>query len=137
MSADFINGLGARGPQLREAYGAGSRPPVGGGQGPAEAGALPKEDAPGALSEGFHPTSEVGETPQDQQAGEARASQFSSAWGASPSPGVSAGQLTVQGAENTAVPHQVHGVSGGQHVSAGGPEAGFSEATVFKSGPPS
>lgn len=136
MSADFINGLGSRGPQFREAYGVGSRPAVGAGE--KTAGVSSVSQNQGATeTEGFSPTSEAGETQQDRQAGEARASQFSSAWGpVPPSSNVSAGQLSIQGAENTGVAHQVHGVNNGQHVGAAGPDAGFSEATVYKSGPP-
>ncbi len=136
MSSDFINGLGPRGPQFRETYGVGTRPTTGAGEKTAGASSVSQGQGP-SETEGFSPTSEVGETHQDRQAGEARASQFSSAWGSIPaSSNVSAGQLSIQGAENTSVAHQVHGANNGQHVGAGGPEAGFSEATVYKSGPP-
>ena len=134
MSADFINSLGARGPQLREAFGAGQRPTIGG----ADKTNQPNEATHGAGSssgvEGFAPTSEAGETNQDRQAGEARASQIFSAWAPTQSgAGASAGQLNIQGGENTAITHQVHSVQNGQHAGTAGPEAGFSEATTYSS----
>lgn len=134
MSADFINGIGARGPQIRESYGAGPRPALGAGEKTGEISGG-SQAAPG-VAEGFSPTSEAGESSQDRAAGEATASQFSSAWGPA-SQGAVGGSLKVEGAANTAIPHQVHGVQNGQHVGSGGPDAGFSEATVYKSGPPS
>jgi hypothetical protein len=85
--------------------------------------------------EGFAPTSEAGESAQDAQAGQARASEIFAAWGAGSTPAASAGLLTVQGAENTAV-NQVHGVQNGSHVGSQGPDAGFSGATVYSSKPP-
>lgn len=126
--SDMINGIGARGPS---AYGVGV-PRSPGSPGANEATG-PAEAAPAAAPEGFTPTAEARETAQDTQAGESRASEIFSAWGPTPTP--SAGQLSVQGAENTAV-NQVHGVQNGQHVGSQGPDAGFSQATVYSTKPP-
>ena len=106
MSADFINGIGARGPQIRESYGAGPRPALGAGEKTGEASG--GSQAASGVAEGFSPTSEAGESSQDRAAGEATASQFSSAWGPA-SQGAVGGTLKVEGAGNTAIPHQVHG----------------------------
>lgn len=130
--SDFINGLGSRG----AAYGLGAARPTGAPAGGAPAGAASEATETPAVGgvEGFAPTPEAGESKQETQAGEATASQFASLW-AGASAGASAGQLQVQGAENTTV-NQVHGVQNGQHVGSGGPEAGFSAATVYSSKPP-
>jgi hypothetical protein len=134
MSADFINGIGSRSSGLREAYGPGSRqtpPATSGGDGAGTVAA-----GPSAAPEGFTPTPEAGESKQDTQAGEARASQIFAAWGASsPPPAASAGQLDIQGGDNTAV-NQVHSVQNGQHASSQGPDAGFTGGTVFSPKPP-
>ena len=130
MSADFINGIGSRGPGIREAYGLGARPQVGGSGGAAGEAPPASETSPASGVEGFAPTPEAKETNQDRQAGEARASQIFSAWGPAPgTPSPSGGQLSIQGGENTAV-HQVHGAQG-----SSGPGNGFSEATVYKQTP--
>lgn len=133
--SDFINGLGMRGPA---SIGFGATRQTGGVGASAPTAQTSPTSAGSSLTqaEGFSPTSEAGESPQDTQAGEARASEIFSAWApvaseASPS----AGQLQITGAENTAV-NQVHGVSGGQYIGTQGPEAGFSGATVFSSKPP-
>ncbi len=137
MSADFINSLGARSPQLRESFGVGQRPPVGGADKANQPSDASSSTASPSKVEGFTPTSEAGETNQDRQAGEARASQIFSAWAPTqPGPSASAGQLNIQGAENTATTHQVHSVQNGQHTGTAGPEAGFSEATTYSSRPP-
>ncbi len=137
MSADFINGLGARSPQLRESYGAGARPPVGGAESAPQTGETASNTQAPSRVEGFSPTSEAGETNQDRQAGEARASQIFSAWGPSQAgPSASAGTLDVQGAENTSVSHQVHSVQNGQHVGNSEAASGFTEATTYSSRPP-
>ena len=131
--SDLINGLGARG---AAAYGLGATRPTGAAAGAAPAGAANETaGAPAAGGvENFAPTAEAGESKQDTQAGEAAASAFASVW-ASGAASANAGQLQVQGAENTTV-NQVHGVQNGQHVGSGGPEAGFSAATVYSSKPP-
>lgn len=133
--SDLINGLGARG---ASAYGLGATRPAGptAGATPTQTGSETTGAAPASLVEGFSPTVEAGESKQEAQAGEAAASQFASQWSAGgTAPVPSAGQLQVQGAENTTV-NQVHGVKDGQHVGSGGPEPGFSGATVFSSRPP-
>ncbi len=130
--SDFINGLGSRGPS---AYGVGAPRPTGAaakGEATAPGGDANPASAASA-GEAFSPTSEAGESKQDTQAGEARASVIFAAWGSAPSAaGVGAGQLQIQGAENTSV-NQVHGVQNGQHVGSQGPDAGFSGGTVFSS----
>jgi hypothetical protein len=132
--SDFINGLGARGPS---AYGLGAPRTAGatGAAGEAPKGGAQAEAA--ETTEGFSPTSEAGESNQDTQAGVARASQIFSAWAPTAAAATpSAGQLDIQGGENTSV-NQVHGVQNGQHVGSQGPDAGFSQATVYSSKPPS
>jgi nucleoid-associated protein YgaU len=130
--SDMINGIGVRGPST---YGVGAARAVG-SPAAAQAPGTTQETAPALSTEGFAPSSEAQETQQDTQAGEARASQIFSAWAPPPAaPGASAGQLDIQGLENTAV-NQVHGVQNGQHVGMQGPESGFSQATVYSSRPP-
>lgn len=137
MSADFINSLGARGPQLRESFSAGQRPAIGAADKANQAGDASSSAGSPSTVEGFAPTSEVGESSQDRQAGEARASEIFSAWApAQAGPSASAGQLKIQGGENTAISHQVHSTQNGQHAGTAGPEAGFSEATTYSSRPP-
>ena len=134
MSADFINGIGSRSPA--SLYGVGPARGPGGAGAAKETGNAPQEAPAAGAAEGFAPTTEVAESKQDTQAGEAAASQFSAAWSSGGAQQVpSAGQLQVQGAENTTI-NQVHGVKDGQHVGTGGAEAGFSAPTVYSSRPP-
>lgn len=130
LMSDFINGLGSRGPSV---YGVGAPRPAG-NTGKSEGAGLAGETtaaAPSVAAEAFSPTSEAGESKQDTQAGEARASEIFSAWAPSAAqPSANAGQLRIQGQENTSV-QQVHGVQNGQHVSSQGPEGGFTGATVY------
>lgn len=135
MSADFINGIGGRGPNVRETVA--SRSTAAATPATTEPTTGEAAVAPGAPAEAFSPTAEAGETNQDTKAGQARASEIFSAWGASSTPpAASAGQLQVQGAGNTTV-NQVHSVHNGQHVGSQGPDAGFSGGTVYSSRPPS
>lgn len=132
--SDFINGIGSRGPS---SYGVGAPRPTGGaakGEATSAPGEAPSTSGSAAV-EAFSPTSEAGESKQDTQAGEARASEIFAAWGAAPSStAAGAGKWQIEGAENTSV-QQVHGVQNGQHVSSTGPDAGFSKATVFSPRP--
>ena len=120
--------------------------PIGGGQTPrlnqtqrvapqraVEATAKPETDGNQvAKVEGFKPTTELNETLGDQKAGEAKASEILGAWSPQQSNGAAvAGSLQIDGASNTAV-NQVHGVNGGSNAA----KPGFTEGTVYKSGPP-
>lgn len=127
-----MDAINRTGPRLSPSYALGSPSQVTGFQTPAST-----TPASGPTrSEGFAPTAEASESPQESQAGEARASEIFAAWAPATSPpSPSAGTLAIQGGENTAI-HQVHGVSAGQHLSQQGPAPGFSEATVYSSRPP-
>lgn len=131
MSADFINSIGARGPQI-----------------PLQQPVVPRpvsEAAPSAPQEAlqtqapaasFAPSVEAQESSSESAAGEARASQILAAWGGQDSASqIGPGPLSVQGAENTSV-HAVHGAQNGVYSGGGATQPGFSEATVYSSRPP-
>lgn len=131
MSSDFLNPIGASVPRLNQTS---SVAPARTVQAPSQ---TQTETGSRALQEGFNPSTEARESLSDLKAGEAKASEILGAWGLpQSSPGVSTGQLSVQGASNTTV-NQAHAVNNGVYQPAsGGAESGFSAATVYSSRPP-
>lgn len=128
--SDLISSIGSGGGNIRRAQGPVAKPPVTAGAPAKTAG----EAAGANKSEGFSPSVEAGETNQEAQVGEATASRILGAWSV-PTSTAQSGQLAVQGLENTSV-NQVHGVQNGTHVGSQGPQAGFSQGTVYSTRPP-
>ncbi len=131
MSADFINSIGARGPQIPQQQPAIPRPVS------EAAPTAPQEtlqtQAPAAT---FSPSVEAAESSSESAAGEARASGILAAWGNQDSSShIGPGPLAVQGAENTSV-HAVHGAQNGVYSGGATAQPGFTEATVYSSRPP-
>lgn len=128
--SDLINSIGSGGGNVRRARGSEQKLPVGQGAQSKAAG----ESTAAARAEGFTPSSEANETTQEARVGEATASRILGAWSL-PTSQAQGGQLAVQGLENTSV-NQVHGVKNGTHFSSQGPQAGFTQGTVYSTRPP-
>lgn len=92
-----------------------------------------KEASAFAPQEAFSPTAEASETPEDQKAGEAKASQILGSWNQPSQAGPVSSSLSIQGAKEV---NQVHGTANGQIVSSPPAQPGFSEATVYSTKPP-